>query len=142
MSASASPDLLLCSSQSSGSQPEKINATSQLSVSPEIHRMILKYPDEDITDEEKQELNLQEAAYQYMMQQDTQSQVTPSPFQQSQTSPHVPPTTNDPYLPDGQNTKLNQIAQKQPAQLLDGSPEYQLQISYLQEFFGTTWYFV
>ena len=84
--------------------------------------MTLKYSDDDITDEEIRELNLQEAAHQYMMQQDTQSQSNLPPFQQSQTTPQVPPATDDHYLPDGLNTKLSQIAQKQPAQLLDGSP--------------------
>ena len=110
-STSVSLDQLLCSSQSSGSQLEQVNATSQLSDSPEIHGMMLKYSDDHITDEEIRELNLQEAACQYMMQQDAQSQVTSLPFKQSQTSPKVPPTTDDHYLPDGQNTKLNQIAQ-------------------------------
>ena len=34
------------------------------------------------------------------------------------------------------------MAQKQPAQLPDGSPGYILQIPYLQEFFDTNWYLV
>ena len=104
--------------------------------------MMLEYLDDEITDEKIRELNLQEAAHQYMMQQDAQSQVAPLPFQQSQMSPQVPPDTDGHYLPNGQNTKLSQIAQRQPAQLPDGSQGYWFQIPYLQEFFGTNWYFV
>ena len=88
------------------------------------------------------ELNLQTAAQQYMMQQDVQNKTTPLHFQQSPKSQHMPVSTDDHYLPDGQNTWLSQVAQKQPAQLLDGSPGYRLQIPYLQEFFDTHWYFV
>ena len=43
--------------------------------------MTLKYSDNDATDEELRELNLQTAAQQYMMQQDTQNKTTPLPFQ-------------------------------------------------------------
>lgn len=50
--------------------------------------------------------------------------------------------TDDWYLPDGQNTQLSQVAQKQPAQLPDGSPGIWLQIPYLQEFFSTNWYLI
>ena len=49
---------------------------------------------------------------------------------------------NDQYIPDGQNTQLSQIVQKYPAQLLDGTPGIQLQIPYLEEFFGTRWYLI
>ena len=49
---------------------------------------------------------------------------------------------DDIYLPDGQNTRLSQVTQKELAKLPDGSPSYRLQISYLQKFFGTPWYLV
>ena len=49
---------------------------------------------------------------------------------------------SDHYIPDGQNTSLSQVVHKQPAQLLDGSPGIRLQIPYLEEFFGTTWYLI
>ena len=51
-------------------------------------------------------------------------------------------SVNDHYIPDGQNTQLSQIVQKQPAELPDGTPGIQLQIPYLEEFFGTTWYLI
>ena len=54
----------------------------------------------------------------------------------------MPVSTDDHYLPNGQNTQLNQVVQKQSTQLPDGSPRYGLQIPYLQEFFDTHWYFV
>ena len=44
------------------------------------------------------------------------------------------------YIPDGQNTQLSQIAHRQSAQLLDGSPGIRIQIMYLEEFFHTTLY--
>ena len=65
-SVSASPDLLLCSSQNTGSPPEQINVNSQVSDISEIHGMMLKYSDDEITDEEMWELNLQAAAHQYI----------------------------------------------------------------------------
>ena len=122
--------------------PEQINVNSQVSDTPEIHGMMLKYSDDEVTDEEMRELNLQTAAQQYMMQQDAQNKITPLHFQQSPKSQQTPVSTDDHYLPDGQNTWLSQVAQKQPAQLPDGSPRYRLQIPYLQEFFDTHWYFV
>ena len=51
-SATATLDLLAQSSQSSGSQSETINQNSQVSDPSQIHRMILKYSDDEITDEE------------------------------------------------------------------------------------------
>ena len=98
--------------------------------------MTLKYSDDEVTDEELRELNLQTAAHQYMMQQNAQNETTPLPFQKPQVSPQEPMPTYDWYLPDGQNTQLSQVAQKQPVQLPDGSPGIQVQIPYLQEFFG------
>ena len=104
--------------------------------------MMLKYSDDEVTDEEMRKLNLQTAAQQYMMQQDAQNKITPLHFQQSPKSQQIPVSTDDHYLPDGQNTQLSQVTQKQPAQLPDGSPRYRLQIPYLQEFFDTHWYFL
>ena len=49
---------------------------------------------------------------------------------------------NEFHIPDGQNTRLSQIVQKQPAQLPDGAPGIRLQTLYLEEFFGTTWYLI
>ena len=49
---------------------------------------------------------------------------------------------NKHYIPDGQNTELSQVAQKQPALLLDETAEIRLQILYLEKFFGTTWYLI
>ena len=67
-SATTSPDLLLTqSSQNSGSQLEPMNQISQVSDSSQIHRMTLKYSDDEITDEELRGINLQTAAHQYMM---------------------------------------------------------------------------
>ena len=80
-SATASPDLLLQSSQSSGSQPKPINQNSQDSDSSQIHGMTLKYSNNEITDEELRELNLQTATQQYMMESDAQQRTTPIPFQ-------------------------------------------------------------
>ena len=131
-SATASPDLLLLqSSQSSGFQLEPINQNSQVSDSSQIHRMMmLKYSDDEITDEELRELNLQTAAQQYMMESDAQQKTTPIPFQTNQ-SPLRQVSMNEHYIPDGQNTQLSQIAQKQPAQLPDGTPGIRLQIPVL-----------
>ena len=61
--------------------------------------MALESSDDEVIDDELRELNLQTAA------------------QQSQVSPQVPVLANDRYLPNGQNTKLSQVARKQPAQL-------------------------
>ena len=72
-SATASPELPSGSSQEDGSQPGQTNENFQSSSSSPIHRMTLKYSDEDdITHEEMRELNLQAATHQYMMQQDAQ----------------------------------------------------------------------
>ena len=46
------------------------------------------------------------------------------------------------YIPDGQNTQLNQIVHSKTAQLPDVSPGIMLQIPYLEEFFDTTWYLI
>ena len=96
---------------------------------------MLKYSDDDATDEELKELHLQMAAQQYMMQQDAQNETTPLPFQQTQVTSQELRKEDDRYLPDGQNTRLSQIAQKELANLPDGSPGYRLQIPYLQKFF-------
>ena len=45
-------------------------------------------------------------------------------------------------MPDGQNTRLRQVAQKQLAYLPDGSLGFRMQIPYLQQFFGTNWFLV
>ena len=80
-SATASPDLLLTqSSQNLGSQPEPTNQDSQISDSSQIHEMMLKYSDNEVTDEEIRGLNLQTAAHQYMMESDAQHQTTPISF--------------------------------------------------------------
>ena len=102
-SATARPYLLLQSSQSSGSQPEPINQTSQVSNSSQIHGMTLKYSNDEITDDKLRELNLQTAAQQYMMESDAQQKTTPLPFQKNQSPPRQMSVT-DHYIPDGQNT--------------------------------------
>ena len=136
-SATASPELPSGYSQEDGSQLGPTNENFQSSGSSPIHRMTLKYSDEDeVTDEEIRELNLQAVAHQYMMQQDAQSSTTPIPFQDPQ-APSQPTKEEDKYIPDGQNTRLNQVAQKQFAYLPDGSPGFRMQIPYLQQFFGT-----
>ena len=125
-SATASPELLLGPSQEDGSQSEQTNENFQSSGSSQIHRMTLKYSNEDeVTDEEMRELNLQAAACQYMMQQDAQNSTTPIPSQDSQ-APSQPPKEEDKYIPDGQNTRLSQVAQKQLAYLPDGSPGFRM----------------
>ena len=104
--------------------------------------MMLKYSDDEVTDEEMRELNLQTAAQQYMMQQDAQNKITPLHFQQSPKSQQTPVSTDDCYLPDGQNTWLSQVAKSN-------------QLNYLMEVSGidcrslicrnsltTHWYFV
>ena len=82
---------------------EPINQNSQVSDSSQIHGMMLKYSDDEITDEEMRELNLQTTACQYMMELDAQHQTTPIPFQKTPTPLRaVPPS--ECYIPDGQNT--------------------------------------
>ena len=103
--------------------------------------MTLKYSDDEITDEELRGINLQTAADQYMMESDAQQKTTPIPFQKT-LSPLTPVSPSEHYIPDGQNTQLSQIALRQPAQLLDGSPGIGLQIPYLEEFFDTIWYVI
>ena len=81
---------------------------TQVSDSSQIHGMILKYSDDEVTDEEIRELNLQTAACQYMVESDAQHQTTPISFQK----PPSPPRAVSPgerYIPDGQNTRLSQI---------------------------------
>ena len=64
----ACSDLLLSqSSQNSHSQIKPTNEGSQVSDSSQIHGMMLKYSDNEVTDEEMRELNLQAAAHHYMM---------------------------------------------------------------------------
>ena len=95
-SATASPDLLLTqSSQNSGSQMEPTNQDSQVSDSSQIHRMMLKYSDDEVTD-------------QYMMESDAQHQTTPISFQKPP-SPLRAVSPSERYIPDGQNTQLSQI---------------------------------
>ena len=141
-SATASPDLLANSSQETCSPPEQTNMSSQVSDTPKIHGMTLKYPDDGATDEELKELHLQTAAQQYIMQQDAQNETTPLPFQQTQVTSQKLSKENDRYPPYGQNTRLTQIAQNELATLPDGSPGYRLQIPYLQKFFSTPWYLI
>ena len=133
-SATTSPDLLANSSQETCSPLEQTNINSQISDSPKIHGMTLKYSDDNATDEELKELNLQTAAWQYMMQQDAQNKTTPLPFQQNQVISQELTKEDDRYLPDGQSTRLSQIAHNELANLPDGSPGYRLQIPYLQTF--------
>ena len=76
-----------------------------------------------------------------MMQQDAQSSTTLIPFQDPQ-APSQPTEEEDKYIPDGQNTRLSQVAQKQLVYLPDGSPGFRMQIPYLQQFFGTNWFLV
>ena len=84
-SATASPELPFGPSQKDSSQPEQTNENFQSSGSSQIHRMTLKYSDEDeVTDEEMRELNLQAAACKYMMQQDAQNSTTLIPFQDTE----------------------------------------------------------
>ena len=100
----ASPDLLLTqSNQNLGSQPEPTSQDSQVSDSSQIHGMMLKYSDDEITDEEIRELNLQTAACQYMMESDAQHQTTPTSFQKPP-SPLRAMSPSEHYIPDGQNT--------------------------------------
>ena len=83
--------------------------------------MMLRYSDSDeVTDEEMRQLNLQDAAQTYMMEHDAQDSITPVPFQDSK-SPSQPTEAEDRYIPDGQNTRLSQVVQKQLPHLPDGS---------------------
>ena len=82
--------------------------------------MILKYSDDEVTDEEMRELNLQTAAHQYMMESDAQHQTTPISFQKPPSPPRAV-SHSECYIPDGQNTWLSQFVHWQPTQLPDGS---------------------
>ena len=114
-SATASPDLLLIqSSQNSGSQLEPTNQNSQVSDSSQIHRMTLRYSDDEIMDEELRGINIQTVAHQYMMESYAQQKTTPILFQKT-SSPLRRVSPSECYIPDGQNTWLSQIAIKQQA---------------------------
>ena len=65
--------------------------------------MMLKYSDDEVTDEEMRELNLQTTAHQYMMESDAQHQTTPILFQKTP-SPLKAESPSEHYIPDGQNT--------------------------------------
>ena len=82
---------------------EPINQNSQVSDSSQIHRMTLKYSEDEITDEELRGINLQTAAHQYMMESDAQQKTTPIPFQETP-SPLRPVSPSECYISDGQNT--------------------------------------
>ena len=82
---------------------EPTNQGSQVSDSPQIHRMTLKYSDDEVTDEEMQELNLQATAHQYMMESDAQHQATPISFQKHPSPPRAV-SPSECYIPDCQNT--------------------------------------
>ena len=140
----ASPNLLFGSSKESSSPSEQTNQKipSQVSDSSEIHGMTLKYSDDEVTNEEMRQLNLQAAAHQHMMEQDAQQPTTPLPFQQPQDPVQTSTREEDIYIPDGQNTRLSQVSQKQTIYLLDGIPGFRMQIPYLSQFFGTHWYLV
>ena len=120
---------------------ESTNQGSQVSDSSQIHGMMLKYSDDEVTDEEMRELNLQTAAHQYMMESDAQHQTTPISFQKTP-SPLRAVSPSECYIPDGQNTQLSQIVHQQTAQLPDGPQWIRLQIPYLEEFFDTMWYLI
>ena len=139
----ASPDLLLLqSSQSSGSQLEPINQNSQVSDSSQIHGMTLKYSDDEITDEELRELNLQTAAQQYI----DGVRCSAKDYTYSVSDKPVSPKasvneqalhsrwTEHPAEPD--------CSKAASSQLPNGTPGIRLQILYLEEFFGTTWYLI
>ena len=70
--------------------------------------MMLKYSDDEVTDEEMRELNLQTTAHQYMMESDAQHQTTLISFQKTP-SPLRAVSPSECYIPDGQNTQLIQI---------------------------------
>ena len=82
---------------------EPTNENSQVSGSSQIHRMTLKYSNDEITDEVMRELSLQTAAHQYMMESDAQHQTTPILFQEIP-SPLGAVSPSERYIPDGQNT--------------------------------------
>ena len=77
---------------------EPINQNSQVSDLSQIHRMTLKYSDDEITDEEIRGISLQTAAHQYMMESDAQQKTTPIPFQKH-------------YLPQDQYHQVNTTSQ-------------------------------
>ena len=111
-SATASPELPSGSSQEDGSQPGQTNENFQSSGSSLIHRITLKYSDEDeVTDEEMRELNLQAATHQYMIQEDAQSSTTPIPFQDPQ-APSQPTEEEDKYIPDGKKHQVEPSSSK------------------------------
>ena len=83
--------------------PKPINQNSQVSDSSQIHRMTLKYSNDEITDEELRGINLKIAAHQYMMESDAQQKTAPILFQKTQ-SPLRPVSPSECYIPDGQNT--------------------------------------
>ena len=94
---------------------------SQSSDASQIHGLMLRYSDSDeVADKEMRQLNLQDAAHTYMMEHDAQDSITPVPFQDPK-SPSQLIETEDRYIPDGQNTRLSQVAQKQLVHLPDGS---------------------
>ena len=97
--------------------------TFNLQVHPQIHGMTLKYSDEDeVTDEEMRELNLQAATHQYNDAAGcTESLLLQFHFRTTQ-APSQPTEEEDKYIPDGQNTRLSQVAQKQLVYLPDGKP--------------------
>ena len=103
--------------------------------------MTLKYLDDEVTDEKMRQLNLQ-AACQHMMEQDAQQPTTPLLFQQPQDPVQTQAQEEDRYIPDGQNTRLSQVSQKQTTYLPDGIPSFRMQIPYLSRFFSTHWYLV
>ena len=106
--------MLTQSSQNSGSQPEPTNENSQVSGSSQIHGIMLKYSDDEITDEKMRDLSLQTAACQYMMESVAQHQTTPISFQEIPSLlGAVSPSKC--YIPDGQNTCLSQIVHRQTA---------------------------
>ena len=82
---------------------EPTNQGSQVSDSSQIHGMMLKYSDDEVTDKEMRELNLQATAHQYMMKSDAQHQTTPISFQKPPSPPRVV-SPSEHYIPDGQNT--------------------------------------
>ena len=139
-SLTASPDLLIGSSKESSSHEGHTNENiSQVSGNSQIHGMTLKYSDDELTDEQMRQMDLGVAAHQYMMEYDAQLPDTPS-FQKTQSS--VQSQQEDRFIPDGQNTRLSQVAHQQPAALPDGTPGVRIQIPYLNEFFDTNWYLV
>ena len=82
---------------------EPANENSQISGSSKIHGMMLKYSDDEITDEEMRELSLQTTTHQYMMESDAQHQTTPILFQEIPPPPGAV-SPSECYIPHGQNT--------------------------------------